>query len=223
MLKIRLILIRVLLVPLGLLKKIVELSIDGSRDINNSFRFKKVKIDKGCSVDRNSILHQHIHILENTIINSSKISSFTYIGSNCLIQFASIGKFCSIANDVLIGLGTHPLNFISTSPLFYRQKNVLNYKFIDVDIDFQEYKPITIGNDVWIGTRVIIVGGISIGHGAVIAANAVVTKNVPPFAIVAGVPATIIKFRFPKEEIERLLKENWWEKSIEDLKMKFKQ
>lgn len=215
------ILIRFFLFPFGFLKKVVEFSVDGSRDIFNLIRFKKVKIEKGCCVDKNSTIDNHVRIFENTIINNSKISSFTYIGRNCLIQFVTIGKFCSIANDVLIGLGAHPLNLFSTSPLFYRSKNVLNYKLIETDIDFQDYKPIIIGNDVWIGTRVIIVGGITIGNGAVIAANAVVTKDVPPFAVVAGIPAKVIKYRSSKEVIEGILDENWWDLRIEDLKKKF--
>ena len=76
-----------------------------------------------------------------------------------------------------------------------------------------------IGNDVWIGTRSIIMDGVSIGHGAVVAANTVVTKDVPPFAVVGGVPAKIIKYRFPAEKVERIIGSKWWESSIDKINL----
>jgi acetyltransferase-like isoleucine patch superfamily enzyme len=72
-------------------------------------------------------------------------------------------------------------------------------------------REVSIGSDVWIGTRAIVLRGVNVGHGAIIAANAVVTKNVPDYAIVAGVPAKIIRYRFDPDKIKWLLESNWWE------------
>jgi acetyltransferase-like isoleucine patch superfamily enzyme len=204
---------RIFLLPFGFIKKIVELANEGARDLENKIRFKNSIIDKGCCIDTKTIIHPNVHLLENSIINNSEIHSYTYLGKNCLVQNTSIGKYCSIANEVLIGLGKHPIDLFSTSPLFYRKINLLQISIINQDADVEEYKPISIGNDVWIGTRVLIMDGVSIGHGAVIAANSVVTKDVPPYAIVGGVPAKIIKYRFENQKNGLLLQAEWWEQS----------
>lgn len=209
--------IRILLLPVGFIKKLLEVANEGARDIENKLRFKKTIIDKGCCIDQKSFIHSDVRLLECSTINNSEIHSYSYLGKNCLVQNTTIGKFCSIANDVLIGLGNHPLDLLSTSPVFYRVANPLQVKLINKNLDIIEYKPIEIGNDVWIGTRSIIMDGVTIGHGAVIAANSVVTKNIPAYAIVGGVPAKIIKYRFPEEKIEKLLVSKWWEKSIDKI------
>ena len=175
---------RILLLPLGLIKNLISLSIRGSRDIYNKYRFNNSIIDKSCSIDSNTFIGSNVHILEKCIINNSKISSYSYIGRNCIVQNTSINKFCSIANDVIIGLGNHPKGYFSTSPLFYWINNAFNIKLIDEDLIFDEYKKIAIGNDVWIGARAIIMDGVIIGDGAIVAANSVVTKNVAPYSIV---------------------------------------
>lgn len=209
--------IRILLLPIGFVKKLLEIANEGARDIDNKLRYKNVFIDKGCCMDAKTILHENVHLLENCIINNTEINSYTYLGKNCLVQNTTIGKFCSIANDVLIGLGNHPLDLLSTSPIFYRISNPLQIKLIEENLNIIEYKPIIIGNDVWIGTRAIIMDGVNIGHGAVIASNSVVTKNVPDFAIVGGVPAKIIKYRFPQEKRDILIKNKWWVSDIETI------
>lgn len=208
---------RIVLLPFGLIKKLLEVANEGARDIENKLRFKNAIIDKGCSFDSKSILHNNVHVLENCIINNSEINSYTYLGKNCLVQNTTIGKFCSIANEVLIGLGNHPLNLQSTSPLFYRVNNPLQIKLIEENLDIIEYKPIEIGNDVWIGTRSIIMDGVIIGHGAVIAANSVVTKDIPAYAVVGGVPAKIIKYRFDIKKIDELISKTWWNSPIENI------
>lgn len=213
--------IRLLLLPFGLLLKFLALAKEGSRDIYNFFNYKNAEIDSDCCINDKSEIAPYTHILKNCYINSSRIDSYTYIGRNCIVQNARIGKFCSIANDVFIGLGNHPTELVSTSPLFYRTRNTLKIKLVDEDYKFDEYHPITIGNDVWIGTRAIIMDGINIGNGAIIASNSVITKDVPPYAIVAGVPAKIIKFRFNEEKIEELQKLEWWHMSLVEIKEKF--
>jgi acetyltransferase-like isoleucine patch superfamily enzyme len=156
--------------------------------------------------------------MKNSIVNNSVIASYTYIGKNCLIQNTTIGKFCSIANDVAIGLGEHPTDKFSTSPLFYRKNNPIKIQLLEKDLGFNEYESIAIGNDVWVGTRALIMNGVKIGTGAIIAANAVVTHDVPPYAVVGGSPARIIKYRFDDSEIANLMNMKWWEMELGDIK-----
>jgi acetyltransferase-like isoleucine patch superfamily enzyme len=208
--------IRILFLPIGLFIGFWNMAKVGARDIHNQIRFKNAKIENGCCFSEKTEIAPNTHLLNNCIINYCKIGQYTYIGNNCIIQNTTIGRFCSIANDVLIGLGNHPIDNFSTSPLFYRTNNPLKIKLVESNSDFQEYKPVEIGNDVWIGARVIILDGVTIGHGAVVAANSVVTKDVPCYAIAGGIPAKIIKYRFSEEKIEAILKSVWWNLDISD-------
>lgn len=178
-------------------------------------RNKAIRKNKTLRLGYMSFIHDsvlgYMNIIYNnvTIINS-RLDDYSYVGSNSKIMNADIGKFCSIASDVLIGLGKHPTYLKSTHPGFYSQK--VNYGFEkEYDINYSEYKRIYVGHDVWIGTRAIILDGVNIGIGAIIAAGAVVTKDVPPYAIVAGVPAKIIKYRLDKSEASKMLESRWWE------------
>ena len=125
------------------------------------------------------------------------------------LVYASVGKFCSIGPNSIIGLGHHTLNNLSTSPIFTERINGTGYCWTDKQ-NVYPYKKVVVGNDVWIGARVMVVGGVTIGNGAVIAAGAVVTKDVPPYAMVGGVPAKIIKYRFTDDIIRYLEKIQWW-------------
>jgi acetyltransferase-like isoleucine patch superfamily enzyme len=215
-------LFRIILLPFGLAKKCFDFANEGARDLENKYRFRNTIIDKGCSFNQNTIIHPNVHILENCILNNSEVHSYSYLGKNCLIQNTTIGKFCSIANDVSIGLGNHPLDYFSTSPLFYRKFNPLKIELVSNDLIFEDYKHITIGNDVWIGTNSIIMDGVVVGDGSVIAANSVVTKNVIPYSVVGGVPAKLIKYRFSEEKIFELINNKWWDLSLSQIKTLFK-
>lgn len=149
----------------------------------------------------------------NVGISNTIIDDFVYVADGTKINQAIIGKFCSIGPDVRIGLGVHPTNLISTFPAFYSTAGQCQISFTDENQILEQGK-IQIGNDVWIGARALILDNVFIGDGAVIAAGAVVTKNVPPYAIVGGVPAKILKKRFIDEEINELLKFKWWAKDI---------
>ena len=149
-----------------------------------------------------------VAILKGSRVYWSSIKKYTYISDNCWIIKTEIGGFCSIASNVSIGGGKHPLSYISTSPVFYSKNNILKTCFAVVD--FEEYSKTVIGNDVWIGSNAFVKGGITIGNGAVIGAYAVVTKDVEPYCVVAGNPAKVIKKRFEESTIEKLQKMQWW-------------
>jgi chloramphenicol O-acetyltransferase type B len=208
---------RLLLLPFGLVKKLVEHAIGGARDIQNILKYNSSRIDNSVIISNDSRIHKNCHILQGSILNSVVLQSYSYLNKNCVLQNANIGRFCSIATNVQIGLGNHPTNLISTSTLFYKKKNTFDIELIDKDINFSEYKTTIIGNDVWIGSSAIILDGVKVGTGAIIAAGAIVTKDVPPYAIVGGVPAKIIKYRFSDEQIQILLESKWWEKEPQEI------
>jgi acetyltransferase-like isoleucine patch superfamily enzyme len=153
----------------------------------------------------------------------SVIKDYTYLASNINVMNATIGKFCSIAQGVSISLGKHPSSkFVSTHPAFFSVNKQAGFTFA-TDNHFAEMGNTTIGNDVWIGTNAIIMDDIIIGDGAIVGAGAIVTKNVAPYAIVAGNPAKIIRYRFDADEISFLLTFQWWEKDINWIKANYHQ
>jgi acetyltransferase-like isoleucine patch superfamily enzyme len=150
-----------------------------------------------------------VHICEHAFCFNTEISDYSYVGTFTKVQHTKIAKFCSIAPEVRIGVGRHPTHFISTHPGLYASEASTASRF-GATHQFAEYLPVTIGNDVYIGLGSIILDGVTIGDGAVVAAGAVVTKDVPSYTIVGGVPAKVIKLRFPEHIISRLLKIQWW-------------
>ncbi|EGI74691.1 CatB-related O-acetyltransferase [Pseudoalteromonas distincta] len=144
-----------------------------------------------------------IEVREGTVIDSSSsIGSYSYIGRNCFISKSSIGRYCSIANNVSIGQGEHDLTKISTSSIFY-----------DSPYELLTSKNCIIKDDVWIGVDAIILRGVTVGTGAVVGANSVVTKDVPPYSVVVGSPAKLIKYRFEEDKITEILKSEWWKET----------
>nr|WP_240839058.1 CatB-related O-acetyltransferase [Macrococcus sp. PK] len=147
------------------------------------------------------------------------MGSFSYTRSQLPIN-TIVGRYCSIANNVQRMGVNHPLDQFTTSSLTYQTRGaaILHYErqhdiaFKRGNIHKAEEKPIVIGNDVWIGQDVLFSSkGVTVNDGAVIAAGSVVTKDVPPYAIVGGNPAKIIRFRFPPEIIQKLLNLKWWQ------------
>ncbi len=143
-------------------------------------------------------------------VNSCGKHSYISRDSSINREDTIIGSFCSISDGVRIGLAQHPTNYFSTSHFCFDNLNLEDVGFVD--------KPCVIGNDVWIGSDVLIMGGINVGDGAVLAAGTVVTKDVPPYAIVGGVPAKVIKYRFDEETIKELLELKWWDMHDEKIK-----
>lgn len=194
----------------GLFKHFLFIINRYGRDAENRHRFPQSIVLDGVCLSQDTILGKNTKVHEGCIINHSRIGNYTYISRNALIQNTVIGNYCSISHELICGLGAHPLDLFSTSPLFYRVTNDFGIKVVERDSDFVEYKPIKIGNDVWIGARVTILDGVVIGDGAVIAAGSVVTHDVPDYAIVAGVPAGIIRYRNSIEHIRKFKESRWW-------------
>lgn len=150
-------------------------------------------------------------------ISDTQIGAYSYIAINSYISLTTIGKFCSIGPNLVCGWGIHPLNGISTHPMFFSTFKQ-NGMTLSESNKVQERKPIKIGNDVFIGANVTILDGVTIGDGAVIGAGAVVSKDIPPYAIAVGCPIRIIRYRFPEEIRNKLLEIQWWNFSEENLK-----
>lgn len=149
---------------------------------------------------------------------SSVIGQYTYLNSNALVNsHVTIGKFCSIACDVIIAPDPHPLNWLSTHP-FQCDPQWANSIGVTGEHFIASNNYTIIKNDVWIGAKAVIKRGITIGNGAIIGSCAMVTKDVPDYAIVAGNPAKIIRYRFSQDIIEKLNKLEWWNLPVEALR-----
>lgn len=160
-------------------------------------------IPKGLSLESSLIIEGNVEFSEKI----TSIGKGTYIGSGTVIGNCDrIGKYCSIAKDVKIGMSNHPLNFVSTSPRFYLSKygkvskNLFDHSIINGTV---------IEDDVLISSNVVIMEGLKIGQGSVVGAGAIVTKDVDPYSIVAGVPAKLIRYRFSQNKIQKLMKLNF--------------
>lgn len=184
--------------------------------VYSSMLSNKVKVNKESSI-YGSVIGSNAVIGSNVQITQSEVGRFTYFAGNNRIFHLTIGSFCSIGENVIIGHADHPTDLISTSPLFYKDDNPFGTsEFIDHGIS--EFKKTVIGNDVWIGVNAFIKGGVKIHDGAVIGAGAVVTRDVEAYTVVGGVPAKPIKKRFSESIINELLKINWWSLEGNNLK-----
>jgi virginiamycin A acetyltransferase len=170
-----------------------------------------------------SHIYEHVVIGERCLVHGCIIAGDVIIGDNSSfwgpgiyviaeINPVSIGKFCSVAFGVLIQEYNHDY---SRAASYFMNKNIFGGSMKD---DLVSKGPIIIGNDVWIGAKASILSGVNIGTGAIIGANSVITKDVPPYAIMAGNPAKLIKYRFDEKTIEKLLASEWWDWSIDEIK-----
>ena len=193
-------------------------------------KFFRQKLKVGRRIIFNMKNHfEGCNVIENDcLIDTSNIGLGTYICNHSVIKGTNIGKFCSIGASLQTGLGIHPTDtFVSTHPAFFSTQEGAGFAFVKTNI-FKENKftsaedkyIVEIGNDVWIGNSVIILDGIKIGDGAIIGAGSIVTKDVLPYAIVAGNPARLIKFRFSEHQIEKLLNIKWWNWTFEEIETK---
>ena len=170
---------------------------------------------------KNIIKAKNIFIGDYTYFDDQKANPEDFEENNVLYNYDQervkliIGKFCAIASETrFLMTGDHKLDAISTYPFPIFQQGW--EKAFNV-CEFPIKGNITIGNDVWFGYNSFIKGGITIGDGAIIAANAVVVKNVPAYSIVAGNPAKVVKMRFDELAIKRLLNVAWWDWEIDKI------
>lgn len=169
----------------------------------------RIKVSLRSELIGRVILGDYIKVYRGAYLAACEIGDYSYIAGAKVVN-ARVGRFCSVGPNAIIGgLGKHPIGYISTHPVFYSLSAQCGTTFSDKDY-FNESEKVVIGNDVWIGVNAVILDGVNIGDGAVIAAGAVVTKDVPPYSIVGGVPATVIKKRFSEADIKILLEVRWW-------------
>lgn len=168
------------------------------------------------SAIKSSTIHPTSAVESGCQIFSAAIDRHSFCGYDCIILNCSIGAFCSISDNVYIGGAHHPMHFVSTSPVFLSHRDSVKAKFSRHE--YNHMPQTMIGNDVWIGYGVRIRAGVKVGDGAVIGMGSVVTKDVAPYAIVAGNPAREIKKRFRSEVCDALLRSAWWNYSDEKLK-----
>ena len=190
----------------------------------------------GSDISRKTVVGKNCHIYGKAIrsvlegynvihgeLYDSYIGYASFVSPNSKLDFCSIGRYCSIGNHVHVIRGNHPSReWVSTSPCFFSTRKQSGFSYTKKQ-HFEEFKWIDekkkicveIGNDVWIGDHALIMEGVHIGNGAIIAAGAVVVKDVPDYAIVGGNPAKLIRYRFSEEDIKYLQDLRWWDKDPE--------
>lgn len=148
----------------------------------------------------------------NTSIHESTFGAYSYTAGDAQIIYSDVGTFCSIASHVRLNPGNHPMWRVTQHHATYRLKD---YGFADHNdeafFDWRRAHRVTIGHDVWIGHGATILPGVTVGDGAVIGAGAVVSRDVAPYQIVGGVPARLIRERFPAVVAERFRRLAWWD------------
>ena len=167
-------------------------------------------IDPSATV-RDSKLGAYVEVRERTKVLESSMGDYSYIVNDGSIIYSTIGKFCSIASFVRINPGNHPMWRASQHHFMYRSEQFDLGPDDHSFFDWRRSHPVHIGHDVWIGHGVTVLPGVTIGTGAVLGAGAVVSKDVAPYAIVAGVPAKPIRERHPKDLQDALLALAWWD------------
>jgi acetyltransferase-like isoleucine patch superfamily enzyme len=170
----------------------------------------------------NSTIRGPLFLNKNSQVGpDADVGKYSGMNESCFIARATMGAFCAIGARTAINPFNHPSDWLSTNEFQYHPNS---FDWVDEYNDFARlertpdmFAHVTVGNDVWTGHNVNVMAGVSIGDGAIIAAGSVVTKDVPPYAIVAGVPASIKRFRFPERTIERLLRLKWWDLELSQL------
>lgn len=178
--------------------------------MENKFLIAKIlKIVLNPPALRNCKKHKTAKVCSGSELTRVTIGKYSYIGNRCFIVNTAIGNYCSLADRCSIGGAMHPLDRVSSSPVFHEGKNVLNTNFASFPrIVSKETK---IGHDVWIGMGAFVKAGVSIGNGAVIGMGSVITHDVPAYEIWAGNPAKKIGMRFSEKVVEDLENTNWYE------------
>lgn len=167
------------------------------------------ELDSLCSCAAECELESPVKLYTPHRLDHARVGKYTYLAENSHVSRTRIGRFCSIGPNFLCGRGIHPVDKLATSPMFYSTRKQNGFSLSASD-KCDERRPVEIGNDVFIGANVTVLDGVHIGDGAVIGAGALVNHDIPPYAIVGGVPAKILRYRFTPEQIAALLRIRWW-------------
>lgn len=174
-----------------------------------------LQIDNSVHLSRRVISEPPTRVFWGCTLNSVEIGAFSYLSPGCTFHRSRIGRYSSIGDGVQI-LSAHPADGLTTSPFPYQ--TLFRAPFdAPPRMHFESLAETVIGNDVWIGSGARLRSGVTIGDGAIIGAGSVVTKDVAPYSIVGGVPARLIRNRFPQETIDRLVALAWWQYDIVSL------
>lgn len=157
-----------------------------------------------CNIGRPAVVNAHAYV------SNSSLGRYTYVAEFARLSRCDIGGFCSIASGAAVGGGVHPTrDWVSTSPAFFSTLGQAGASFVAESL-FEELPRTIVGHDVWLGTNSQVLPGVKVGTGAIVGAGAVVTRDVPPYAIVAGVPARLVRMRFEPEQVSALVQSEWW-------------
>jgi acetyltransferase-like isoleucine patch superfamily enzyme len=198
-------------------KTIINSQIKDTAKVFSRVLIKNSSIDEKCLVADNAVidasnLAEHVEIDRQCYIQNANIGCGSYIRKSSVVKYSNIGNFCSISWNVSIGGTNHDYTCASMYTSYWWKR------VFDISFPTKEITPVKIGNDVWIGSGANILSGITIGDGAIIGAGGIVTKDVEPYTIVAGVPSKPIKKRFDDETIAALLIIRWWDWPLECIK-----
>jgi phosphonate metabolism protein (transferase hexapeptide repeat family) len=158
-----------------------------------------------------SRLGAYTEVGPRTAIQETVMDDYSYITNDGNVIYSLIGKFCSLAAMVRINPGNHPMHRAAQHHFTYRSRQFGLGEDDPEVFDWRRSEKVILGNDVWVGHGAVVLAGVSVGNGAVVGAGAVVTKNVAPYTIVAGVPAKVVRLRFPKEIQEAMERIRWWD------------
>jgi acetyltransferase-like isoleucine patch superfamily enzyme len=158
---------------------------------------------------------------DHNLFRRSSIGRYSAFGSRCQVIDATIGGFCSFGDNIIVNAGTHPQAWLSTH-LFQCNARAWQWSrdYVSAGVSTRNTtwrNSASVGNDVWVCNNVVIATGVTIGDGAIIAANSAVTSDVPPYALAGGSPAVIKKYRFDESTIRRLLATRWWDRPMSEL------
>ena len=175
----------------------------GLTSLGNDFPYL---MSESTSFGDNCRISARVRIFDTTV------GDWSYVEHDCHISSTDIGRYTSVAPFTVIGLAEHPSRtWVSTHPRFYLHRPRSGYDLVS-STRYEEFARATIGSDVWIGVGARVRGGTTIGHGAIVGAGSVVTRDVPPYAVVAGSPARLVRYRFDEDDIAFLLDFRWWER-----------
>lgn len=192
-------------IPVAWLSPAVEMA----TALSIRLRYRGTRIGIRARVGSGCVFGDHVRIGARSLLANVSVGRFSYFAEKVVVRNATIGSFCSIGPMVRIGLGRHPTQgWVSSHPAFYSAHPPT--PALASKPAFEEVRLITVGDDVWIGAGAIIVDGVRIETGAIIGAGAVVTRDVPAYSVVGGIPARKIRDRFPPEIRAELLKSEWW-------------